>query len=176
MAEGILKRIVRFSIFILLISTILLCARAWAISIKVKGSWCLTIDESDLRGGPGSDLKSTYESTGKKIHIDIKHTKKHKKKHKKVAWAVDVKRVDTKWDPSIRLDVKRTTDGKGHGKGHGMISDGRSWQEVTDTPQRFFTGTHDRKKIGLRLRIRGVSVKIPADTYTTTVYYTVFEQ
>ena len=175
-----MKRIVRFSIFILLISTILLCARAWAISIKVKGSWCVTIDESDLRGGPGSDLKSTYESTGKKIHIDIKHTKKHKKKHKKVAWAVDVERVDTKWDPSIRLDVKRTTDGKGHGKehgkGHGMISDGKSWQEVTDTPQRFFTGTHDRKKIGLRYRIRGVSIKIPADRYTTTVYYTVFEQ
>lgn len=130
--------------------------------LTVTGSWTEMIDSLDLQAGAGSDLIDTYESASNTVAIDIIAP---------TNWRVDVKKSDTNWHANFQLYVRRTSDGSGSGS----ISGGTSYQEITDTDQSFFNGTLDRSNITGQLKLTGVSVQIPVDTYTTTVYYTVVE-
>lgn len=135
-----------------------------AISITVSPlAISRTIDEDDLQAGAGSDLNPTYRSTSNLIRIDITDTI--------VSWEVYVKKTDTNWHPNLRLGVMRTTDGDGLGS----ISDGTSWQEVTNGWQLFFSGSEQRLDIRVQIALTGVSLQIPVDTYITTVSYGVIE-
>ncbi len=87
-------------------------------------------------------------------------------------WGLDVKKIDTNWHSNLHLHVKRTSDGTGSG----TISGGDSYQEVTDIDQSFFSGNSDRSNVNVQLKLTGVSIQVPPDTYTTTIYYTVFDQ
>jgi len=152
-------------ILVLLIGLIFLCSRAAAsISITVTGSWSETIDASDLVAGAGSDLISTCQSAADAVSIDTTETSGN--------WGLDVKKVDTNWHSNLHLYVKRTSDGTGPGS----ISDGDSYQEITDTDLSFFSGNGDRSNVNVQLQLTGVSVQVPPDTYTTTIYYTVTDQ
>ena len=154
-----------FVILILLIGLILLCSKAEApISITVTGSWSETINASDLQAGAGSDLISTYESAAAAGWINITETSGN--------WAVDVKKVDTNWHSNLHLHIQRTSDGNGSGS----IAGGVSYQELTDIDQSFFSGSDDRSNVNVQLKLTGVSIQVPPDTYTTTIYYTVSDQ
>lgn len=158
--KGIFQYIVpAFAAFILCTSGI-----CWAISITVTGSWSETIDESDLQGGAGSDLIDTYESAANAGIIDISATIGD--------WGLDVKKVDTNWHGDFHLYAKRTSDGTGSGS----ISGGDTYQEVTNTDASFFSGNDDRSNVDIQLQLTGVSIQVPPDIYTTTVYYTVSDQ
>ena len=136
----------------------------WAISITVTGNWPETIDSDDLQAGAGSDLIDTYESAADVVTIDVSATVGD--------WGLDVKKIDTNWHSNLHLHVKRTSDGAGSGS----ISGGDTYQEVTDTDQSFFSGNDDRSSITVQLKLTGVSIQVPSDAYTTTVYYTVSDQ
>lgn len=142
-------------------------------TIDVSGSWSVTIDETDLVAGAGSDLNSTYTSETNQITVNID----------KIVygnfwdwlvnynWRVDVRRSDINWDSNFRLYVRRT----GNGFGFGSISGGTSFQEVTLVDQTFFSGSRRRYYIYLQLQLENVSINISPDTYSTTVIYTVTE-
>ena len=134
-----------------------------AIDITVTGDWLLTIDASDLQAGAGSDLEPNYTSASDAVQIDISNTAGN--------WRVEVKRIDSNWHGDFQLSVKRTSDGTGSG----TISGGTTAVTVTQTDQEFFTGSSDRSDVHVELTLENVSVKIPPDTYTTTVYYTVVD-
>lgn len=135
------------------------------INITVAGSWFLTINASDLLAGAGTDLIDTYESAADAVSISISETTGASDN-----WRVDVKKVDTDWESSFHLYVKRTSQGTG-----GSVSGGTAYQEITDADQSFFNGSDDVSGIDIQLKLSGVSVQIPPDTYTTTVYYTVVD-
>ena len=139
-----------------------------AINITITGSWLLTIDASNLQAGAGSDLIDTYESAS-----DVKISRAGGREEKDWRnWRVDVKKTHTNWHSNFLLEVIRTSDGTGRG----TISGGNtSYQEVTDAYKSFFSGLGDRRGVHVRLELSGVSVQVPPDTYTTTVYYTVVE-
>jgi hypothetical protein len=134
-----------------------------AIQIVVTGSWTRTIDAADLQGLAGSDLNPFYESATNQIGIDIRQTQTN--------WRVDIKKVDTNWHGNFHLFVRRTSNGNGSGN----ISGGTTYQEVTDADLAFFSGSLTRNFIDVQLRLEGVSVQVPQDSYATTVYYTVTE-
>ena len=142
---------------------ILFTVETVAIQIVVTGSWTRTIDAADLQGLAGSDLNPVYESATNQIGIDIRQTGTN--------WRVDIKKVDTNWHGNFHLFVRRASNGNGSGS----ISGGTTYQEVTDIDQAFFSGSSTRNFIDIQLRLEGVSVQIPQDSYTTTVYYTVTE-
>jgi len=131
--------------------------------ITVTGSWDLTINASDLQSGAGSDLNPTYKSENNQIRIHIRNTN--------TSWVVSVRGQVTNWHPDLQFYVRRTTDGGGPGS----ISGGTSWLRVTTIDQQFFTGSRQRANIHVRCGLTGVSVKIPPDTYSGTVIYTVTE-
>jgi len=138
-----------------------------AISIEVTGDWSeTTIDYTDLLAGAGSDLKNPYESAVAAVSIDILDANGN--------WGVSVK-ADTDppdWHSNLHLHVKRTSEGTGSGS----ISGGDAYLEVTDTDQDFFSGSLSRSGINVQLMLTGVSIQVPPDVYSTTVYYTVLDQ
>jgi len=148
---------------------LLLWGASWAaISISAVGTWSETVDQADLAGAPGSNLNTTYESATDQVSIDISGTVPAPPADN---WRVDVKKTDTTWHSDLHLHLKRTSDGTGPG----TISGGSSYLEVTDTYAEFFGGANDRTGIYLQLKITGVSVSVPANTYSTTIYYTVVD-
>jgi len=139
---------------------------AWAATITVTGSWSETIDVSDLQGGAGSDLANTYTSASNAVSIDVGVSGRQ-------TWRVDVYKIDSTWHTNLHLYVRRTSDGTGHSAS--WVSGGTSYQEVTGTAQSFFNGERSRSGITVQLQLTGVSVSVPAHTYSTTVYYTAVE-
>lgn len=149
-------------IFIIIFGLIFIAKKIRTQDIILTGSWVLTIDASDLQAGAGSDLIDTYESASDQIDIYIGAQGAK-------PWKVDVSKSDANWHSDFQLSVRRTSDGTGPGS----IAGGISYQVVTDTDQSFFDGNKDRSDIKVQLELSGVSVQVPTDTYTTTVYYTV---
>ena len=137
----------------------------FGIAITVTGSWSETINEADLQGGAGTDLVSTYESASDEISIDVTDVGQSN-------WKVEQRKVDTNWHANFTLSVRRTADGTGEGD----VNGGQTYTEVEDTDRQFFTGSKQRMNVKCQLKLEGVSVQIPPDTYTTTVYYTVSTQ
>ena len=132
----------------------------WAISITATGSWSQTIDASNLTGGAGTDLNSTYYSAYDAVKINISAT---------ANWEVAVKKINGNWHSSLLLSVKRSSDGTGAGS----ISGGTAYLEVTDIDQSFFSGNKSRNNVCVQFRLTGVSIQVPPGVYTATVYYTV---
>jgi len=151
------------AVFVVLVVLILIPIKTGAIQISVTGSWTRTIDAADLQGLAGSDLNPVYESATNQIGIEIRQTSAN--------WSVDIKKIDTNWHGNFHLFVRRTSNGNGSGS----ISGGTTYQEVTDVDQAFFSGFRVRTFIDIQLRLEGVSVQVPQDSYTTTLYYTVTE-
>jgi hypothetical protein len=137
-----------------------------AISISAIGTWSETVSDADLAGGPGSDLVGTYESAADQVSMDISGATDDSD-----TWRVDLKKTDTAWHSNLHLYLKRTSGGSGSGS----VSGGQSYLEATDTYAEFFNGSGSRAGINIQLRITGVAVGIPADAYSTTIYYTVVD-
>lgn len=134
-----------------------------AISITIQGNWSKTVQATDLTGEAGSDLVSTYESDPNQSVVSIQSTTG--------SWRVDVKKSDSVWDSGLGLDVRRTSDGTGVGS----ITGGTSYLEITGVDTTFFDGLDDRLDIDLQLRITGVSTSLGAQSFATTITYTVIE-
>ena len=126
-----------------------------------------TIDVSDLQAGAGTDLNPDYYSAANAISIDVSGTTGIEDQ-----WRVDVRKVDTTWHSNLHLHTRRTSDGDAS---PANISGGSSYQEMSGTDQQFFTGEGDIIGIEAQLKLSGVSVQIPPNTYSTTVYFTVVD-
>lgn len=138
-----------------------------AVSVNVSsGNWSLLVDDSDLQGGAGSNMKPSYESTGSPSYVTVYGTSGLSDN-----WRIDVKRIDSVWDPNLTLSVKRTTDGTGLGP----IAGGDSYMQIGPTDSAFFSGSGDRNNIPLEMELGGMSLQVPPSTYSTTIVYTVVE-
>ncbi|MFC3812078.1 hypothetical protein [Lacihabitans lacunae] len=88
-------------------------------------------------------------------------------------WQVEVNRFDSNWNSNLSLEVRRTSNGSG--TIFGSISGGTIFQEVTPNSKSFFNGVGNYSGIGIQYQISGLSVLIPADTYSTTVMFTLID-
>jgi hypothetical protein len=157
----------KLCILALLIALALLSMRpAGAMDIVALGSWSEIIDSSDLIGGAGGTLTSTYESALNQIELSILNTADMND-----SWRVDIRRLDITWPASLTLYAQRTSDGTGLGS----ISGGASYQVIGTTDAAFFSGTGDRDTITLQLKLTDMSIQITPDTYSTTVVYTLVD-
>jgi len=160
-----MERRSRIGLILLFAAALIPAEGVWAaVSVRVSGSWFETLDETDLVGGAGSQLKSTIESAADQVSITLLGAGNS-------SWRVDVRKVDTDWHGDLGLYVRRTSDGSGQGQ----IAGGTSYQQVTDTYQEFFRGRKNCRDASLQLMLDGVSAELPCGNYLTTVYYTVVE-
>ncbi|MCF2487724.1 hypothetical protein [Dyadobacter sp. CY347] len=89
-------------------------------------------------------------------------------------WTVNVQlSTTTNWNPRLKVYVVRT----GNGTGGAILNGGTTYKEVTTTTQAFFSGSlglnYARDNVPVQYKIEGMSVMLPAKTYTTTIVYTV---
>jgi len=152
-------------IIIVILATILFagCAEA-QMTISATGNWSPSIGEADLQSGAGSDLISTYESNSDQVSITIGGASGK-------SWRVDVKRTNVVWNDDLTLSIQRT----GAGSGSGSILGGTTYQLIETSDSEFFSGTEDRSGIPAQLKLGGVSLQVPPNTYSTTVTYTLVE-
>jgi hypothetical protein len=155
------------AVFLMVVSAV------WSqsLEIEVEGWWNVTIDESDLQGGPGSDLSETFTSDVDQISVTIIKDVPGSPWLEEFYWRVDVRRADANWHPNFSLWIRRTANGSGNGS----VSGGTVFQEVDPIDRSFFSGFMARRGIKIQLELRNMSVQIPPDEYTTTLIYTVVE-
>ena len=159
--QNIARRVGRATVLFLTGAFILLNF-AGAANITITGTWSRVIGSGDLTGGAGSNLTATYTSATNQITMGLTTSGQQ-------SWRVDVLRIDASWSASFQLSIIRTNNGTA---GSGGVAGGTTYLVITTTSQTFVTGYGTRSGITLQERLSGVSVSIPAATYTTTIQYT----
>jgi len=152
---------------LLLLTILMLCCfvQAQAIELAASGGLTRTIDRADLVSGAGSNLNSTY-SDAAATSLTVSGTTGASD-----SWRIDVRKADTPWNGTLRLKVRRDTDGSGGGS----VAGGYSFIEITGSDNQFFSGAGDRSGISLSYQLTGMAVTIPPGFYNTTVIFTVVD-
>jgi len=146
----------------LILLTIPLYLSAENLKISASGSWFLSIDQSNLISGGGSNLQSTYQSTPDATLIHIKADKRS-------SWAVYVRRIPV--FNNLTIYARRTSDGRGEG----TIEGGENFIPLGEGYTMLFRGRGERKDVTIQYRIRGVSISISPGLRDFQIIYTVEE-
>jgi hypothetical protein len=139
--------------------------RVGAIELATSGGLTRTIGRADLVSGAGSNLNSTHTDAAA-TSLAISDTAGASD-----SWRIDVRKSDTAWNGTLRLKVRRDTDGSGDGS----VLGGNSFIEITGSDNHFFSGAGDRSGISLSYQLTGMAVTIPPGFYNTTVIFTVVD-
>jgi hypothetical protein len=132
-------------------------------SISVTGTWSLLLDQTMLQAGAGSNFIDPIVSAVSQAHIDISPRSYGR------TWDVYVRKQDTYWDNSLHIDIRRQP--------YANIIGGLTFFEVTDTDQQFFYSDLRKKtnNVQIQFQLRGASVSLTPNTYTTTIVYTLVD-
>jgi len=134
------------------------------INLNSTGDWSLTISETDLQSGAGSDLNSNYSSASNVTLISVSSTTS--------TWEIQVSKTDVNWYGNLQLYVRRTGTGT---YDTDPPTGGTSYQEITGTNTYFWEAADGVQDVPLQFRLTGVSITVPPDVYQTTVTFTVVE-
>lgn len=154
-----------FVFFVALVLLVACQASAQPLRLRLNNNsdWDIALDVTNLTGAAGTDFATDIESLDGAQQMWLQNTGGN--------WRVDVSRADTTWHPSIRVYVRRTSDGTGGT----TISGGTAYQEITTVDTSFFTGTGNPRDINLQFSTNGAFAGggVPAGSYLTTVTYTI---
>lgn len=132
-------------------------------SVKIKGSWTVKNAVNDLFAG--EDIVSTVTSESDQIELSVSGNVN------KSTWKVSVSKSDIVWNNELEIWLRRT----GTGNGSGEVWGGTTYQKVSNVNMTFFEGKRVVGKIPIQLEIRGMTVTIPAVSYSTNIVYTLYE-
>ena len=125
------------------------------------GGWSNSIAATTITT-TGNNYSQNVTSGISQTFIDISPTT--------INWIVRINKMDTHWHNSLELYAKRVGNGF---LTTATISGGTIFSIIQNTPVEFFRGTYSITSIPIQYEIRGLSVLIPADSYSTTIYYTI---
>jgi hypothetical protein len=162
--------VIKRCILIVLLCIVSLQSPLYAIEIDIyaTGGWTnLVINSSHLRGGAGSNLADSFESTVDATIISIAGTE-----CPCGAWDVLIRKSASSWASGATLYVKRT----GNGSGAGSIRGGTLYIAVGESDVLFFSGNGDKTNISIQYKISGLSISAPQGTYSAPITFTVVDQ
>ena len=134
---------------------------------SISGSWYLNVQGNEITEA-GKDFIGTYESATNQVIFNRNVPYSYSPN-----WSITVHKTDIWWHSNMKLWIRRTGDGTGvYGS---TISNGANYQEVLNTPVNFFKGYKEVNEIPLQLKISGISVIIPSNTYYTLLNFTITE-
>lgn len=139
-------------------------------SLTVTGSdWTVTSLSS---ASTITKAGKNYEPTASELSLS---TQTYIKVSALLAWGIRIQQTSTlNWDTSLKIYAQRMGDGIGGA----AISGGTTPVEVSTQIGTFFTGSlnlgFSKESIPIQYKITGLSVLLPAKTYTTTITYTVY--
>lgn len=133
--------------------------------ISVKGNWSKTLKVSDIENA-GADYKEMYLSKKNQTKISVNPIPNNWYNRLYMPFKVYVQKEDYNWNPNLVLEVKVSSSIHGN-------NSGTHFQEITNYPTQFFNFHGRKKNIPIQYRIKGLSVTLPADNYSTEIIYTV---
>lgn len=91
-------------------------------------------------------------------------------------WKVDIQKSDLTWDQDLKLEAIRTGDGtRSWYGGKSNISDGTTYQTITNTSNLFFKGKNEVNYVPLNFKLSGVSITMGAQDFETNIILTVYD-
>ena len=133
----------------------------------ISGTWNHSLLSSDIIEA-GNDFGGTYESASNQLIFDRNTTYRHL-----LNWNVTVNKSDINWNPNIILWIRRTGDG--NPISGATINGGTNYQQVVNSEVLFFNGYRETNSVPIQLKVSGISVTIPIDTYYTNLIFTITE-
>lgn len=143
------------------------------INISANGQWDYTVSNLDITEA-GTDFQGTYTSAASQVTIDVLQDNFFLNLLLNYDWQVSVRMTQIDWNANLTLSARRTGDGNPFFF-NGPITGGTSYLPLSTANQIFFNGSRSRYDIPIQYQISGISVLLPAKTYTATVVYTVTE-
>jgi hypothetical protein len=124
----------------------------------------------------GNDFPSSIESESEvqismvyNNLLDIRNNPNQK-------WRLTIQKSDLTWNPALNLEARRTGNGyKRNSSGNPTITDGMTWQVVTNNPVYFFRGRDEIIYIPIKLKVNGYSLTMGASDFETSIVLTVYD-
>jgi len=133
-------------------------------SVTATGNWVYSVAATDITQA-GTNFTGTYVSASSQTSISLTVGGNSQ-------WRVYIARTAGTWSNSLIISALRTTNGTGVG-GVGQIAGGTNYQAITTIATQLFNGRRSRTGIGIQYQVSGVSVTLPAATYSTSIIYTI---
>ncbi len=135
-------------------------------------NWKRDVDANDLTTSfeAGNDLKSTVETAPNFNQLDIRNVETTQQ------WKVAISRQDINWPAALTLSVIRNSVGTPCGGCMGVNVGGSPsvYVPITVIETDFIQGSGEVTGINLQYKIEGISLTIPADSYSTEILYTLY--
>ena len=152
----------------LLIFLLLIIPSIYAQSLTVSPGWSVSIPASTIAEAGLNYTTTTITSAVSQSLINITAGKN-------APHYIYIQKTDISWDPSLIISLRRS--GNGSSPGGSTITNGTTFQQITGTVTYFFElslgGSRNYNSIPIQYQISGLSVLLPAKTYTTTLLFTV---
>jgi hypothetical protein len=137
-------------------------------------NWNLTLGPNDI-SLIGNDFSGPFESSVNETIAEVSGywdpgTNPYNVqciRHGRCDWQLDVEKVDINWHNSLNLMLRRTSN-------NSNVNNGTGWQAVNNVSTPFIDGVGNAYNIQIQYSITGISVLLPADNYSTQVYYTIY--
>lgn len=144
------------------------------LAISSTTRWTTTVATTNVTEA-GNDFTGTFTSATNLKTLSVTNGNANSTAEKNgYNWSISVKKVDTTWDNTAKIFVKRTGNGTARSTSRtSTITGGTVFLQVSDTYQTFFTGYRGSTVIPIQCELRGVSVVMVSQTYDTTISYLV---
>ncbi len=156
---------------ITVILIVLLTNFSFSQEIKVKGKWHKKFSVSNIKDA-GSDYKEYYLSRKDQSKLSVSSENSEKQEDLYAEFKIYVSKDDDEWHKNIIIQVRRTSNGRNR---NFNIFSGTEFQTVTDNPTYFFNTIGKQKNVPIQYKIIGLSVLLPAKTYSTEIVFTVLD-
>ncbi len=164
-----MKRLVTCCLFLLTSGL----ALSQELTMSPLSDWNVRLSENDLRAG--EDFMSTMTSGEDQSKITIEVGPANFYYLFFNSWSLSVERSGGNWDNDLELYIRRTGSGQSAGFFFANISGGESFVRINRSSREFFRGNGYRYDVPIQLEIRGISLTIPTDTYSTDLIFTVID-
>ena len=151
--------------FIFILSFLLFTNMIFSQKLKVQGNWNKTLGASDITQA-GYDYNSFYESNDNQTKLSFNPIPNSKYNRQYASFKIFINKEDLYWDSSIKLFAKVSSNSHGN-------STGTQYQELTNYSSLFFETIGSQKNIPIKYKISGLSVTLPAESYSVEIIYTV---
>ncbi|WP_341227339.1 hypothetical protein [uncultured Arcticibacterium sp.] len=137
-------------------------------SISANSGWNANVSSSEISDA-GLDYNGTYQSSQTETYVTASGFNIFRN------YYVYVEKSELDWNSNLILSARRT--GNGSGGWFGSISGGTNYIPLSNSSQLFYYGgigfSNSRSNVPIQYQIEGLSVLLPAKTYTISVIYTV---
>jgi hypothetical protein len=135
-------------------------------------SYSETIDQFDLEMSreAGSDLNSSFETSATFNQLDILNVASNQ------GWRIAISREDINWSGAFTLSVRRNSTGTACGTCMGVngAASPSAYIAISAVETDYIFGTGEVTGIDLQFRVEGLSLTVPAASYSTEIVYTLY--